>query len=93
MKLLGQAPPPRPTVISTAEDIPFYEFDFDLTQKEGLTLVGDPDYVIREIKAQMREVGAGVLMGLFQFGSLPHALAKKNIELFARTVLPELKRS
>jgi alkanesulfonate monooxygenase SsuD/methylene tetrahydromethanopterin reductase-like flavin-dependent oxidoreductase (luciferase family) len=93
MKLLGQTPPPRPAVISAAEDIPFYEFDFDLTQKEGLTLVGDPDYVAREIKAQMREVGAGVLMGLFQFGSLPHALAKKNIELFARTVLPELKRA
>ena len=35
---------------------------------------------------------AGVFMGLFQFGSLPHALAAKNIELFARTVLPELRR-
>jgi hypothetical protein len=32
-------------------------------------------------------------MGLFQFGSLPHALARKNIELFAREVLPELKRA
>jgi hypothetical protein len=49
--------------------------------------------VAREIKAHMRELGAGVLMGLFQFGSMPHALAKKNIELFAREVLPELKRA
>jgi hypothetical protein len=24
---------------------------------------------------------------------MPHALARKNIELFARTVLPELKRA
>jgi len=32
-------------------------------------------------------------MGLFQFGSMPHALACRNIELFARTVLPELKRA
>jgi len=31
-------------------------------------------------------------MGLFQFGSLPHELAKKNIELFAAKVLPELRR-
>ena len=30
----------------------------------------------------MQELGAGVIMGLFQFGSLPHALATKNIELF-----------
>ena len=40
----------------------------------------------------MRELGAGVLMGLFQFGSMPDALAKKNMKLFAETVLPELKR-
>jgi hypothetical protein len=33
-----------------------------------------------------------VFMGLFQFGSLPHALATKNIELFAKTVLPALRR-
>jgi alkanesulfonate monooxygenase SsuD/methylene tetrahydromethanopterin reductase-like flavin-dependent oxidoreductase (luciferase family) len=93
MKLLGQSPPARPAVVSAAEDVPFYEFDVDLTQKEGLTFVGDPDYVTREIKRHMQELGAGVIMGLFQFGSMPHALAKKNIELFARLVLPELKRA
>ena len=31
-------------------------------------------------------------MGLFQFGSLPNALACKNIEMLAERVLPELKR-
>ena len=92
MKLLGQTPPPRPAAVRSAEELPLYELDFDLTQKEGMTLVGDPDYVAREIRAEMRELGAGVLMALFQFGSLPHALAVKNIELFARTVLPELQR-
>jgi hypothetical protein len=40
----------------------------------------------------MQELGAGVIMGLFQFGSLPHALATKNMELFAKTVLPALRR-
>src|SRR5262249_34098312 len=75
-----------------AEDLPFYEMDFDLLQKEGLSIVGDPDYVTREIQAQMRELGAGVIMGLFQFGSLPHESAQKNIRLFAEHVLPALKR-
>jgi hypothetical protein len=42
--------------------------------------------------AQMRELGAGVLMGLFQFGSLPDDLARKNIERFAERVLPKLAR-
>jgi hypothetical protein len=37
-------------------------------------------------------MGAGVLMGLFQFGSMPHALAVKNIERFASQVLPKLPR-
>jgi alkanesulfonate monooxygenase SsuD/methylene tetrahydromethanopterin reductase-like flavin-dependent oxidoreductase (luciferase family) len=67
--------------------------DFDLLQKEGLSIIGDPDYVTREIQAQMSELGAGVIMGLFQFGSLPHDLAQKNIRLFAEHVLPALKRA
>jgi alkanesulfonate monooxygenase SsuD/methylene tetrahydromethanopterin reductase-like flavin-dependent oxidoreductase (luciferase family) len=93
MKLLGQAEPAPPPEIRVAEDVPLYAFDFDLTQKQGITFVGDPDYVIREIRAQMRELGAGTLMALFQFGSLPHALACKNSKLFAERVLPELKRA
>ncbi|HWO72840.1 MAG TPA: LLM class flavin-dependent oxidoreductase [Dehalococcoidia bacterium] len=84
-KLLGQVP-------STASERPLYEYDLDLTQKEGLGFIGDPDYVFEAIKQQMRELGAGVLMGLFQFGSLPHELATKNARLFAQTVLPELRR-
>ncbi len=92
MKLFGQAPPVRPPIVRSAEELPLYEFDFELTQKEGLTFVGDPDYVTREIQAHMRELGAGVIMGLFQFGSMPHAQAVRNIELFAKTVLPALKR-
>jgi alkanesulfonate monooxygenase SsuD/methylene tetrahydromethanopterin reductase-like flavin-dependent oxidoreductase (luciferase family) len=91
MQLLGQRPPARPARVQAPEDIPFYEFDFDLTQKHGLTLVGDPDYLVREIRAQMQELGAGVLMGLFQFGSMSHALARRNIELFAERVLPHLR--
>jgi alkanesulfonate monooxygenase SsuD/methylene tetrahydromethanopterin reductase-like flavin-dependent oxidoreductase (luciferase family) len=93
VKLLGQSLPPRAAVVRAAEELPFHEFDFDLTQEQGITFVGDPDAVTRAITAQMRQLGAGVIMGLFQFGSMPHALARKNIELFARTVLPELKRA
>ena len=92
MALMGQAAPPRPARVEKAEDLPLYELDFDLCQREGLTIVGDPDHVVREIQAQARELGVGVLVGLFQFGSLPHALAQKNIRLFGERVLPALKR-
>ena len=91
MALLGQSPPPRPARVEKAEDVPLYEFDFDLCQKEGMSIVGDPDYVIREIRAQTSELGVGVFVGLFQFGSLPHRLALKNIRLFGEKVLPALR--
>jgi len=91
MKILGQSPPARPARVTAAEDLPFYEFDFDLCQKEGVSFIGDPDSVTREIQSRMGEMEAGVLMGLFQFGSLPHELAQKNIRLFAEKVLPALK--
>ena len=92
MKLLPPAPP-RPAEAPGADDTPLYELGFDQTQRQGMTLVGDPDFVIEAVKSQMDEVGAGVLMGLFQFGSLPHALVRKNIELFAKAVLPALKNA
>jgi alkanesulfonate monooxygenase SsuD/methylene tetrahydromethanopterin reductase-like flavin-dependent oxidoreductase (luciferase family) len=91
LALLGQSPPARPAVVRSAEDVPFYEFDFDLCQKEGLSVIGDPDYVTREITAQARELGAGVFIGLFHFGSLPHEQACRSIKLFAENVLPELR--
>ncbi len=85
-KLLGQPVPSGPGI-----ETPLFELGFDETQREGTTLVGDPDYVIRETKALMRDVGAGVLMGLFQFGSLPHDMAVRNIKLFAKEVMPALR--
>ena len=92
MALMGQTPPPKKSVIETAEDVPLYEFDFDLSQKHGLSIIGDPDYVTREIKAQASALGSGTLNAFFHFGSMPHALAKKNIKLFSEQVLPEVKR-
>ncbi len=93
MALLGQSPPPRPAEVRSAEDIPLYELDFELSQKNGMSIIGDPDYVIREIQAQARELGVGVFMTLLQFGSMPHDMACKNIRLFAEKVLPEVKRN
>src|SRR5262245_22020371 len=89
---LQEPHPPRPAQIEKAEDVPLYEIDFDLCQREGLTIIGDPDHVVREIQGQARELGVGVLVGRFQFGSLPHALALKNIRLFSEKVLPALRR-
>ena len=92
MALMGQSAPPRKAVIETAEDLPLYEFDFDVSQKHGMSIIGDPDYVTRELRAQASALGAGTLIAFFHFGSMPTALAKKNIKLFSEHVLPEVKR-
>jgi alkanesulfonate monooxygenase SsuD/methylene tetrahydromethanopterin reductase-like flavin-dependent oxidoreductase (luciferase family) len=90
--ILGETYPARPPGTYAAGEKPMQELSFDEAQERGYAFIGEPDYVLEKIKAQLREVGAGVFMGLFQFGSLPHALAKKNIAVFAKTVLPELHR-
>ena len=92
MKIAGQTAPPRPAVVESAEQVWFYDFDFDLCQKEGISIIGDPDYVTREIKAQTEALGVGVFIALLHFGSMPHELACANIRRFAEKVLPELKR-
>src|SRR3989442_5702063 len=55
-KLLGQISQGPPAVSRGADNVPFYEFDFDLTQQEGITIVGDADEVAAKITAQMSEM-------------------------------------
>jgi hypothetical protein len=40
----------------------------------------------------VKELGIGILMPLFQIGSLPHALATKSANLFATEVLPYIRQ-
>jgi alkanesulfonate monooxygenase SsuD/methylene tetrahydromethanopterin reductase-like flavin-dependent oxidoreductase (luciferase family) len=93
LTLLGHPLPSPPTQGQHAEDLPFWEFDFDLCQREGISIIGTPEDVIQELRAQSQTLGCGVIMGLFQFGSMPHALAMKNIRLFAQEVLSEVQKA
>ena len=40
----------------------------------------------------MERAGAGIFMGAFQVGDMPHAKVMRNIELFATKVMPYLPR-
>jgi alkanesulfonate monooxygenase SsuD/methylene tetrahydromethanopterin reductase-like flavin-dependent oxidoreductase (luciferase family) len=68
-----------------------WEMTFDRAQGDGYSIIGDADFVIRELKAQQRALGFGTIMGFFHFGSMPHSLAVKNITLFAKDVLPHVR--
>jgi alkanesulfonate monooxygenase SsuD/methylene tetrahydromethanopterin reductase-like flavin-dependent oxidoreductase (luciferase family) len=59
---------------------------------EGLyAVVGSPATVRDKMREAIKQVGCGIVQGIFQVGSLPHELALKNMELFAREVMPALR--
>ena len=67
----------------------------DVTLEQGLELgllvCGSPDTVRRAFESYWREMRFGNLLVMCQFGTLPADLTKKNMELFAREVMPALK--
>ena len=39
----------------------------------------------------LKELGTGVMLGLFQIGSLPHELVVKSANLFSTEVMPQVR--
>jgi alkanesulfonate monooxygenase SsuD/methylene tetrahydromethanopterin reductase-like flavin-dependent oxidoreductase (luciferase family) len=67
------------------------ELSLDHFQREGFCIIGDPDFVIEQVRAQERALGAGTLLIYLPFGTLPVTQAEKSLELFSRAVLPHLR--
>ena len=55
------------------------------------TIVGSPDTVYDKLVENIERLGTGNLLGLFQLGTLPADLTRRNLELFAAEVMPRLK--
>lgn len=55
-------------------------------------LAGSPMTVREQLTSMIKELGIGILMPLFQIGSLPHHLATKSATLFATEVLPYIRQ-
>ncbi|MGH9139112.1 MAG: LLM class flavin-dependent oxidoreductase [Acidimicrobiales bacterium] len=59
---------------------------------EGVyAIVGSPDTVYERLEENLQRLGTGNLLGLFQLGTLPAELTKRNLELFAAEVMPRLR--
>ena len=58
----------------------------------GLFVCGSPTTVKNALEKHWSEMRFGNLLVMCQFGTLPADLTKKNLELFARDVLPALKK-
>ena len=57
----------------------------------GLSFVGGPDTIVKQIKAFHDRCGAGVIDLFFQQPSVDHRDVMKEIELFGKEVLPRIK--
>lgn len=61
-----------------------------LTEK-GTFVVGSADTVARKIKEAQAVSGFKKLIVMFQFGTLPDELVRKNLQAFAEEVIPKLR--
>jgi len=67
-------------------------FGFEEALQNGTLIVGSPRTCSALIRRQRTEGKRGTLLAMFQFGSLPHKLAMKSIELFGKEVLPAIRK-
>jgi glycine cleavage system pyridoxal-binding protein P len=47
--------------------------------------------VRQKLESYQKEIGFGHLLTMLQFGTLPAELTRKNMELFAASVMPHLR--
>jgi len=59
----------------------------------GYAVVGSPTTVRDRLLEYTQQLGVGNLLGLFQLGTLPADLTRKNMTLFAEQVMPQLRQS
>jgi len=57
----------------------------------GYLITGSPKSVREQLAEAVKRLRVGHLLALLHFGSMPHELTLKNIELFCREVLPHVQ--
>ena len=59
--------------------------------ERGYLITGSPATVRDQLIEAVKRLRVGHLLALLHFGSMPHELCQKNIELFCREVLPHVQ--
>src|SRR5579884_3853645 len=65
---------------------------WEQTVEGQYAIVGSPETVYEQLEANLARLGTGNLLGLFQLGTLPADATRRNLELFAREVMPRLRK-
>jgi hypothetical protein len=58
----------------------------------SLQVWGTPEKCFETIKSFTQRTGAGAYTGVFSYGGMPHAEAERSLRLFAREVLPQVRK-
>jgi hypothetical protein len=69
----------------------FGDVTIDQAIELGLFVCGSPQTVLGSFKKYWNDMRFGNLLVLCQFATLPADLTRRNMELFAREVMPALK--
>ena len=59
--------------------------------ESGTALIGSPKTVLSNIERMRERTGFGILVALLQFGIMSDELTRRNMDLFAREVMPHLR--
>ncbi len=60
--------------------------------EKGMFICGSPATVREKLEQYQKEIGFGHLLTLLQFGTLPAELTRKNMEIYAKEVIPHLRQ-
>lgn len=78
-------------VLASKAGIGTSDLPYDFLIEKGYIMVGSASTVRDKIKEYQKEFNFGHFLPMMHFGNLPHERAMKNIELFAKEVIPHLK--
>jgi alkanesulfonate monooxygenase SsuD/methylene tetrahydromethanopterin reductase-like flavin-dependent oxidoreductase (luciferase family) len=70
--------------------IDFSTLGWDELVKSGYMIAGNPDSVARQIRDQMKQIGADHFMGMFHIGNLAHEKVISSLDLFKKEIMPRL---
>src|SRR3972149_6315635 len=62
---------------------------FEELVEDGFVILGSPATVTERLRAYQEEMGFGIFCALLHFGTLPHDLTMRNLDLFAKEVIPQ----
>jgi alkanesulfonate monooxygenase SsuD/methylene tetrahydromethanopterin reductase-like flavin-dependent oxidoreductase (luciferase family) len=63
----------------------------DSVIEKGMFICGSPQTVRESLAEYHSQIGFGHLLTMLQFGTLPAELTRKNMEIYAREVIPHLR--